>query len=65
MSDTHQFIVGQVSEARTLSADELLRGLLGSGHAGGVVSTAAASAPDAMRRLELLDLPEITIGGRP
>ncbi|MBY0365132.1 MAG: hypothetical protein K2X12_02735 [Burkholderiaceae bacterium] len=48
-----------------MSADELLRGLLGSGHAGGVVSTAAASAPDAMRRLELLDLPEITIGGRP
>lgn len=61
MSQAHQFVVGEVSEARTSSADELRR-LLGTGHPGGVVSTAAASAPDAMRRIEVLDLPEITIG---
>lgn len=61
MSQAHQFVVGEVSEVRTLSADELRR-LLGTGHPGGVVSTAAASAPDAMRRIEVLDLPEITIG---
>ncbi|MFM7348745.1 MAG: hypothetical protein ACKO01_04580 [Erythrobacter sp.] len=61
MSQAHQFVVGQVSVVRTLSAAELCR-LLGTGHPGGTVSTAAASAPDAMRRIEVLDLPEITIG---
>jgi hypothetical protein len=59
MTQQHNtMILGQVSQGKTTSLTDL-QALLAFGHAGATVSFAAASVPEAMRRLYLFDLPEI------
>lgn len=56
----HSVIVGQVGAGKTTTTAELLQAWA-TGHPGGTVSTAAAGVHDAMRRLDLFDLPEIKL----
>lgn len=59
MAQQHNtMILGQVSQGKTTSVTEL-QALWAAGHAGATASVAAASVPEAMRRLYLFDLPEI------
>jgi hypothetical protein len=59
MAQQHNtMILGQVSQGKSTSVTELLA-LYAAGHVGSTTSIAAASVPEAMRRLYLFDLPEI------